>query len=673
MKYLKKIIFVFGIFLLIPTSVRASAKYGILAYVGVGFESPALMSWINNHFVFKIQGTNSNDPNVLWSTYHDITVIGSIADLLKMNDWSVVNNVSHEEMLLHAKIDYTSTLATAWSGMDKFDKFEGANGVLRTADAVTSTTDGLIFTDLTNSAYGGSVTWQNTMYLGYEEPFDVVNLTFSTSGNGITNVWEFWNGSQWETLTTSGVANNLTANGQINFVPPASWTRKVINGSRNKYFVRCRITASSINPVTSSIKGDNWLRGANNLCMGWDATDGGNCPGVNCHIVNQGTPLEYNPSPPVGASARFRYQSRIPSWSYDHFMANPADFQLVGGVNTRTWAKYTASRIDAISTASGATAIMCDDAEKNLTAGTDGIDSTNTDFIDKTANSWITEYTNKYQDIVNYVRLLKPTLKLGINGQNKDIVKMGDWNLAEYHTFVWQTASSRGITVNDDSVPWKMRYDDYLPANNPENTLGFLIYQDTQDTVPGGRTAIWDRGNRGPIVALSKHYIAMNDNTIFSYYSKGGFIYSETDEVYLKDNTVLHQSIDAIPSVDQVKRWATYFPAMGVDLGLPGVRNFSWKSHIEIGGPLDVWRRDFANGIVLHRGALWNTTDAEYNTYSPMMDLGGGTYYSLKADGSTGGGITSISLRTGEGAILMNAPINADVISPTAPVGLSVQ
>jgi hypothetical protein len=462
-------------------------------------------------------------------------------------------------------------------------------------------------------------------------------------------------------MTVADGSSSFTVSGRVSFTPPADWSRKVIHASRNKYFVRCRITAATTNPVTSAVKGDNWLRGAGNLSRGWDATSD--------TVVNSGE-LKYNPTPPAGSAAKFPYQSRISYWSSNHFAANPADFQTIRGISNRSWAKYAAYRINSNVTAAGFTGVMCDDGERNTTL--DGIASTDTDLVDKTLNSWNMEIENRYRDIVAFTHELNPAVKVGINAQIKSLVKIGDWNLAEYFNSNWKTGDFRGITVTDNAVN-TMNYDDYLPVNNPTGLTGVLVYQDTADRVPG-KTAEWNRGNRGPIVALSKHYIGMNDNTIFSYYSRGGYIYSETDEVYLNDNSVRHQSVDPIPHVDQVKRWATYFPAMGVELGTPGARNLLWKSHTEIGGMRDVMRRDFANAVVLHRGATWDTSDGEYNSYSLPMGLDG-TYYPLNADGSTGAGITSIVLRTGEGAILLKSPLAAGSASqpasaPSATKGL---
>lgn len=615
-------------------------RYGILDYNTN--TSDTVLGWIKDRFAFKISGRNPTSSGVHWDTYLDIYGPGSIGQLLRLKDWATLNRLNSEEILLHAKRDYTSAVAAAWSQLDKFDAFEGANGVLRTSNDVT-------YTDLTSSAYSSKVTWQGTVYVGYEEPFDQINMVVSTPGAGIARTWEFWNGSSWVGLPVTDGTASFSATGKVSFTPPSGWKRRQMNGSRSKYFVRCRLTSATTFPVTSSVRGDNWLRGAGNLCRGWDDT--------SSTIVNTGE-LAYNPTPPTTASAKFRYQSRISYWAANHFVANPADSQIVAGSPARSWAKFVASEIDKTVAASGYTGVMCDDGERDVKS--DGIPAVATDFADKSGNSWATESTNKYRDIVSYVHALNPSIQVGINAQGKDIAKAGDWNLAEYHTFNWKTSSPTGITAS--SAATVLSYDDYLSSNNPTGRVGVMIYQDTADVVPG-KTAAWDRGNRGPLVALSKHYIAMNDFTVFSYYTQGGYIYSDTDQLYLKDGTVLHHASDPIPNFDLVRRWGTYFPAMGVDIGIPdpngynaGVRNLSWKSKAEIGGIQDVWRRDFTKAIVLHRPASWNTTDSEYTTYSSAMALGG-TYYPLNADGTTGSAVTEIALRAGEGAILMKAPL----------------
>ena len=297
---------------------------------------------------------------------------------------------------------------------------------------------------------------------------------------------------------------------------------------------------------------------------------------------------------------------------------------------------------------------MSDDAE-----GAPIIAVTDTDF---NGSDWPAESLAKYSEYVTALRAIKPSAKIGANTRKDSYAYLSDWNLHEYNTFNW--VSGFGIAKGGDygSPAMDMQYDDYLPANNPNGVVGLLIYYDA-DNGSGMHVwhsdVPWDRANRGPILALSKHLIAQNQNTIFGYFSHGGYWYSETDEVILKDGSTWHQATQGTPALSQVFRWGMWFPAMGVDFGIPdvsgwngGVRSLSWKSHTEIGGSMDVWRRDYTNAIVLHRPSIDTTTSAEYNTPSSVMALGG-TYYPLRADGTVSAGITSISLRHGEGAILM--------------------
>ena len=297
-----------GLFFTLQCSGMAGAtgniKLGILTY---NTESDAVLDWVKERFSFKIDGRNPGDSTIQWDGYYDIYGPGSIAELLVMKDWAAASGATYEEMLLHARVDYSSAIGTAWKQMDRFDNFEGANGILRSADDVN-------YSDLTATAYSGRVTWQNSIYIGYEEAFDQINLVLSTPGSGITRIWEYWDGSSWTAVTVADGSSAFTVSGRVLFTPPADWARKVIHGSRSKYFVRCRITAAAGNPVTSSIRGDNWLRGAGNLCRGWDATSGS--------IVNTGE-LKYNPAPPAGSAARFPYQSRISFWSCQSFRCEP--------------------------------------------------------------------------------------------------------------------------------------------------------------------------------------------------------------------------------------------------------------------------------------------------------------------------------------------------------------
>lgn len=711
------VLWFFFLMVFVPAWANASPKNAIMDYTSA---TEAQLAWINKNFSLKIAGKNPNNPDMLWMGYYDIHGPGRLSEARDLKDWALDNKLNSEEILIHAKNNYTSTLgAASWVGLDKFDAFEldpldnskAKNGVL------LETSPG-IFTDKTEIAYNGTFPYtavNSNFYLGYSEPFDKANFIFSAAAAGLSGTWQYWNGTKWDSLVIADGTSSMSVNGSITFTPPSDWTVTSINGSLRKYFIRFLFISATKAPIVKMVKGDDWRRygGTNPLkdCHGWDST--------SATIINAGTPLAYNPTPPTTATAKFPYQARIAYWSSNRFIANPADKQQVKGVIKRTWSEFVAYTTNQQIKQNGWTGLMGDDGETNGIFN--GISYSNTDFVDKTTNTWLIENISRYEDIVNAFYAINPIAKFGLNGQGKTLVMKGGWSLAEYHTFVYKTANPRGITVGDGATKY-MCYDDYLPENNPNGIFGLLIYEDTVDKLPvrnpwtksttyvinskikvtvnsvehsfictqagtsgaidpvwtfegnpildgtakwvyqGGIVA-WDRSNRGPLLALSKHLIASNVNTYFSYYTRGGYVYSESDDVILNDNTVVHLATQPVPPLATVKRWGTWFPAMSVDFGVPditgwnsGIRSFTWKLGADIGGGSDVWRRDYTNAVVLHRPSTGDTTGPQLSTPSISIDLGG-TFYPLYADGTIGGEITSIALRNGEGAILMRSPI----------------
>jgi hypothetical protein len=146
---------------------------------------------------------------------------------------------------------------------------------------------------------------------------------------------------------------------------------------------------------------------------------------------------------------------------------------------------------------------------------------------------------------------------------------------------------------------------------------------------------------------------------------------------------IQHLSTTGDPQVSNVYKWVNWFPARAVDLGAPdpngyrsGARavtepgNTPWKTggapdyvsgqsrgtcDARPGGCSDVWRRDFTKAIVLLRAWNYTEIESELDTPSRAIPLDG-TYYPLKADGTTAPGVTSLSLRGNEAAILMKSP-----------------
>jgi hypothetical protein len=216
-------------------------------------------------------------------------------------------------MMLHLHTNYQVAPTKQWLGLDQFDIFEGGgilSGVGSPASAVNGAFvyDGTNYHDVTRSLYAGTCgatcTISDELYLGYAEPFALIKMTLSSPRVAGSTKWEYFNGSTWENLAlTSDSTDGITASGAITFLPPSNWQRTIVNGSRSKFWVRLVVTGAASAPVLATVKGDNWLahEGSNNM-RGWCAS----CNHVNTGLGN----LEYDPNPPAGQSAHFRYQAR---------------------------------------------------------------------------------------------------------------------------------------------------------------------------------------------------------------------------------------------------------------------------------------------------------------------------------------------------------------------------
>ena len=168
----------------------------------------------------------------------------------------------------------------------------------------------------------------NTLYIGYMEPFDLmkVRVARSRSGGSVTYQYSQGNG-MWGDLTsatnwtdgTSGLASGISA-AQIGFYPPNDWAPDVVQNSRSKYWVRISVSGAGTAPVLYDVRGDNLLSTYSNTAQCGTITNcfarGWSEPAYEASTACGGSPClvaggyEYNPNPPVNASARFRYQAR---------------------------------------------------------------------------------------------------------------------------------------------------------------------------------------------------------------------------------------------------------------------------------------------------------------------------------------------------------------------------
>ena len=96
----------------------------------------------------------------------------------------------------------------------------------------------------------------DVFYIGHAEPFTGVRIDIGTAGVGGTVVWEYWDGSAWQTLTVTDGTVGFTAapgNHDLTFTPPGDWATTQINTAVNGeklYYIRARLTTVyTTNPI----------------------------------------------------------------------------------------------------------------------------------------------------------------------------------------------------------------------------------------------------------------------------------------------------------------------------------------------------------------------------------------------------------------------------------------
>jgi len=87
------------------------------------------------------------------------------------------------------------------------------------------------------------------LYIGKATKFQELNIDIQVASSGYTGpLWEYWNGSAWTTLTTSGTSN-FTADATISWTIPGAWAKNAVN-SLTYYWIRFSQTAAS--PATAA-------------------------------------------------------------------------------------------------------------------------------------------------------------------------------------------------------------------------------------------------------------------------------------------------------------------------------------------------------------------------------------------------------------------------------------
>jgi hypothetical protein len=535
-------------------------------------------------------------PNTPQATYTNVSnLYGSL-----LTDWlsyADAHGLDRESAFYHV------TQATTFNGTSPSSQpvnwFWGVyRGNTTLSDQTTQAHDGR---GLAFGAAGESV------YVGYTDHFRTINLQVSTPAQlgwsaalqYATAVDSAGNPTSWATLTTlSDTTAGLTQSGQVVFDPPADWKPASVNGSAPLYYVRFLTVHSGTAPVVASILGDDYV-GANGGTSGaipaFDSSADLNHDGYlsDSEYAHRAT----------GMDARFLYQSRLfyPGSGQMRFVTNPSS------LNFRNWAVDFTQRF--LSNQPYATTLFVDNSGGN--SPVDGFS------VSETAAS----YTTDYAGLLNSIgRAISPR---------------------------WILANTVGGGSSASSVIQKVQayYDEFAIRPLAQT------YQQFEDLA--GAYAAWEAltspapyavldsmptngsptDSRTQLATLAYYYLLANPaTTILDFY--GGYA----------------------PSTSWSQHWS---PAATYDIG---AAQGSWSLFASGTDPSNsaltyrVYQRSFANALVLYKPLASDTTGTQTGALtSSTTHALNGTYRPLLADGTLGAAVTSITLRNGEGAILIRS------------------
>jgi hypothetical protein len=570
--------------------------------VGNAFEQTLLRNSVdlvvpNPRHLPTIQAAAPDTPQLIYTNVSNLYE-GLLADWI---DYSRKNGINPELAFYHV------TQATPFTGASASSRpvtwfwsaYQSSNGTL--TDQESAIRGGRTY----NVNFGAAGTWTA---LGSLDRFREMNVTMAVGASaGWSGVWEYvsavdanGNPTSWKTLTlnTDGT-NAMRSSGIITFDPPADWKTASFAGTTREYYIRMRATAGTASqaPQPRSILGRDYVRangGVSGTIPAFDYTADKDHDGYLNDAEYAGRA--------AGKDARFIHETRLfyPNYGQMRFVTNPASSAI------RKWAAdYHERMIAANPLADG---FFMDNAHGKLPfAGISVIEPTTTYSADSGAM------------VAAVNRAIYPKWVMSNTaGGRAEGTAVAAGSAAVIEEFLLRPLDTNWSKVNDmaDLVAMRLNTD-----GSPYVVL---------DSLPtGGSTT----DPRTQLATLAEYYLVADpDRTMLMFY--GG--YSPTS------SWIYHWSQAATVNVGRPTGTMQVF-ASGAD---PQNASLSYR----------VYSRNYENALVLYKplsyatGVSGTLADATATTHQL-----GGNYRRVNADGSLGGVITSLTLRNGEGAVLIKA------------------
>jgi hypothetical protein len=447
-----------------------------------------------------------------------------------------------------------------------------------------------------------------SLYLGHPDRFREINLDLASgAGAGWSAVVEYpsavdangrptsWGALKPVTDTTAG----LTRSGQVTFDPPRDWKPAALGGTARLQYVRIRTTAGGTAPTARSVLGRDYV-GANGRTEGvvpvFDAAADANGDGYL-------DDAEYARRTP-GQDARFLHESRMPCANYGQMRlaTNPSSPEF------RRWAVDYHVRFL---------------ARQPLAGGL---------FMDNSEGIAPVQAANVREPVADFARDYGTLL----GAISKAIAPR------------WILANTAGGRARADAVIRQApAYFEEFAIRPLANT--YLQFEDLAEmtarradlTSPPPYAVIDSHPQRGDLTdprmqlaTLAYYYLLADPDTTFLCFYGG----SEPGTAWQR-----HWTAAAAYDIGRpTGRWSRF--AEGTDPSNPAMK-------------YRVYRRAYERAVVLYKPLAfkdgdWKTQAALGDETATGHDLGG-TYRPLRADGTLGEPVTRVSLRNGEGAILV--------------------
>ena len=545
-------------------------------------------------YVNTIASVAPNTPQLLY------TNVSSLYSNL-LTDWlayAYANGINPESAFYHVSspTSYTgyspSSLPVSWFWAVYRSGSQWAN---LTSQAEGSGTGGVAF-----GASGQSVD------VGYPDPYCEINVALSTpAGAGWNDTLEYptqvdanGNPTAWAPLPlVSDTTAGLTASGQIFFNPPANWVPASINGSARLYYVRFLTTGAGTAPVAKSILGMDYTNsnGSNSgVIPVFDYAADLNHDG---YLDN----AEYAVACSIGDYARFAYQSRaiIGQYGEMHFATNPSD------PNFRNWAiQFNLDLLNSYPKVSG---LFVDNSPGTAPVAAGSV-------LESTAT-----YGADYASLLHTLSLDAAPRWLLVNSGT---VNPGSDALLSQVTAYYEEFVIRPL--GDNYTQFLDLASDVAHRMTLQSPAPYAVLN--SDPIGGAPT-----DPRTQIATLAEYYLLADPNRTF---------------------------LDFYGGYDPASSWTQHWcQAVTYDVGQP---LGSWSLFASGTDPSNrsltyqVYQRSYTNALVLYKPLSYGNghTGTTADNTATVFQLNG-TYCPLLADGTLGSPETSVSLRNGEGAILV--------------------